>query len=328
MKVLTTFGSLAAVAAFGLAQVSAAQVTQPIALAKSDEGYVTTTDGVRLHFTRLGSGNRVLVVLNEIYMIDDFSSLAEKHTVIFYDLRNRGRSDPVSDPEKLKRGVLQEVDDLESVRRHFGLERFSVIAHSYPSVIAALYAMKHPSTVERVVQIGPPPADMRAPIPPQYRHSDALSGEVFAALQKLQSQNPTLDELELCRRSWELLRPMYVGRREDATRLSHWGFCDLPNERGAMIHFRRNILPSLESLQIPASDYAKASMPFLIVHGTHDRNAPYGGGREWARQLPNARLLTAEGAAHVPYVEDRKRVLSAINLFLSGQWPADAQALR
>jgi pimeloyl-ACP methyl ester carboxylesterase len=39
-------------------------------------------------------------------------------------------------------------------------------------------------------------------------------------------------------------------------------------------------------------------MPVLTIHGTKDRNAPYGSGREWAFNLPNARLLTIKGGAH------------------------------
>ena len=39
-------------------------------------------------------------------------------------------------------------------------------------------------------------------------------------------------------------------------------------------------------------------MPVLTIHGTWDRNAPYAAGREWALTLPNARLITVEGAAH------------------------------
>src|SRR5437667_10930358 len=45
----------------------------------------------------------------------------------------------------------------------------------------------------------------------------------------------------------------------------------------------------------------KFSRLFLTVHGTKDRSSPYGGGREWALMLPNARLLTIENVAHAPW---------------------------
>lgn len=292
-----------------------------------ESGYVATDDGVRLHFTRLGAGREVVVVPNEVYMLDDFKTLAVDRTVIFYDLRNRGRSDTVVDRDKLRGGIHREVDDLEAVRKHFALDRFAIVAHSYPSIIAALYAMKHPARVERVVQIGPPPADMKKPIPEQWRYADATSASVFEQLGKLQG-GADADPIDLCRRSWAILRPLYVGRPEHASRLAQWGFCELRNEREMRTHWSQNIQPSLEALAISADDYAQARMPVLVIHGTHDRNAPYGGGREWVRSLPNARLITVEGAAHVPYVEDQKLVFGAIDTFLDGDWPAEAQAIQ
>jgi pimeloyl-ACP methyl ester carboxylesterase len=66
-------------------------------------------------------------------------------------------------------------------------------------------------------------------------------------------------------------------------------------------------------------------MPVLIVHGTKDRSSPYGGGREWARILPNARLLSVENTAHVPWIEAHDKVLDSIQLFLNGDWPDEAE---
>lgn len=68
------------------------------------EGYVTTQDGIRLFFQQAGSGPGTVILLNAIYLYDDFKYLANERTVIAYDLRNRGRSDAVGDPSKLKGG--------------------------------------------------------------------------------------------------------------------------------------------------------------------------------------------------------------------------------
>src|SRR5690606_37174066 len=74
---------------------------------QSTTGYIALQDGVRLHFTTVspasGKPRSTIVIPNEIYMFDDFRHLGAEHRVIFYDLRNRGRSDLISDPEKLTR---------------------------------------------------------------------------------------------------------------------------------------------------------------------------------------------------------------------------------
>jgi len=80
------------------------------------EGYVTTEDGVRLFFQKLGNGPNAVIIPNAIHMFDSFRHLADKRTVIFFDLRNRGASDSITDSAKLRRGIHQDVDDLEAIR--------------------------------------------------------------------------------------------------------------------------------------------------------------------------------------------------------------------
>jgi pimeloyl-ACP methyl ester carboxylesterase len=105
------------------------------------EGYLTTEDGVRLFFKKLGTSPSVVIVPNAVHMFDSFRHLAEHRTVIFFDLRNRGGSDSVSDASKLARGIHHDVDDLDALRRHFGIDQVDVIGHSYLGLMVILYAM-------------------------------------------------------------------------------------------------------------------------------------------------------------------------------------------
>src|SRR5688500_19642964 len=123
----------------------------------SSEGYLPADDGVRLYFRKLGSGARTLVIPNGMYMIDAFEYLAGTRTLIVYDVRNRGQSETVTDRAKLARGIEQDVDDLDAVRRHHGLDRIDLLGHSYIGLMVALYAMRYAAHVNRVVQIGPAP---------------------------------------------------------------------------------------------------------------------------------------------------------------------------
>ena len=97
---------------------------------RPSEGYVATEDGVRLFFQKVGSGVQTVIIPNGIYLFDDFKRFADGRTLIFYDLRNRGRSDTVGDGAKLARGIHHDVDDLDAVRRHFGVSRVDAIGHS------------------------------------------------------------------------------------------------------------------------------------------------------------------------------------------------------
>ncbi len=288
------------------------------------EGYVTTEDGVRLFFQTLGHRPQMVVIPNGIYLFDDFKPLAERRTLITYDLRNRGLSDAVGETSSPKRGIQADVDDLEAVRRHFGIDRLDVIGHSHMGLMVILYAMKYPAHVERVVQVGPTGPHPGKQYPAHLTGADDTLREVLGRLAQLQKERGSTDPKELCRKFWSVLRLLYVANPADADRID-WGRCDLPNELNFLKYWNESILPSIQSLRLTAEEVAKVQTPVLTIHGTRDRSAPYGGGREWALLLPNARLVTVENAAHAPWIEAPETVFGAIGAFLDGTWPEAAR---
>jgi pimeloyl-ACP methyl ester carboxylesterase len=50
---------------------------------------------------------------------------------------------------------INDADDLEAVRAHFGIEKPDLIGFSYLGKLVVLYATQHPDHVNRIVQIGP-----------------------------------------------------------------------------------------------------------------------------------------------------------------------------
>jgi pimeloyl-ACP methyl ester carboxylesterase len=293
----------------------------------SNEGYATTSDGVRLFYREFGSAPNVVIIPNAVHMIDSFKHLAANRTLIFFDLRNRGASDSVSDSAKLKRGVHHDVDDLEAVRQHFGMDRVDVIGHSYVGLTVILYEMKYPAHVRRVVQIGPVQPHAATQYPNHLTGADATLADFMSRLAKLQMEPPPEDPREGCRKFWELVRMLYVVNAADAAKI-HWSPCDFPNEVGFMKHWIENLLPSIHALDLTPDDISKVEAPVLTIHGTRDRQAPYGSGREWSMILPDARLLTVENAAHVPWIEAPELVFGSIETFLDGAWPKAAEQVK
>lgn len=289
-----------------------------------NEGYVTTEHGVRLYFRILGEGPRTVLFPNGFDLIDDFRPLAEGRRIVVFDLRNRGFSDPIQDPAKLKAGVHNDVEDLEAVRRHLGAETVDVLGHSYVGLTVILHAMKHGAHVRRVVQLGPTGPFPAKQYPEPLSYADGVLPEVFGRLETLRQEHGSEDPAELCRRFWSVLRRIYVADAADADRI-RWGRCDLPNERNFMIYWRDHVWPSVLGLDLTAEEIAKVETPVLTIHGTKDRSAPYGGGREWALLLPEARLVTVRNAAHAPWIEAPEQVFGAIETFLDGAWPEGAE---
>ncbi|MBK9153269.1 MAG: alpha/beta hydrolase [Chloracidobacterium sp.] len=102
--------------------------------------------------------------------------------------------------------------------------------------------------------------------------------------------------------------------------------CHLSNEWPVNLyrHFASHFV-SVQKLEIAKDEVSKVEVPVLTIHGTKDRNAAYGSGREWARLLPNAMLLTVPNAAHFPWIDDPQLVFGSIKEFLSGRFPSTAQ---
>ena len=102
----------------------------------------------------------------------------------------------------------------------------------------------------------------------------------------------------------------------------------VPNERAFMSHWTGNIMPSIQALHLTPDEIGRTAAPVLVIHGKRDRSAPWGGGMEWASLLPNARLLTIEEGAHVPWIEAPQQVFGAIDSFLNGGWPEGARSVK
>jgi pimeloyl-ACP methyl ester carboxylesterase len=284
------------------------------------EAHVAANDGVRLFYEKVGDGSRVLVVLNGYYLIDDFKYLADDRTVVFLDLRNRGRSDYITDASRLTRGIHQDVDDLEAVRQHLGVSSIDLLAHSYAGIVAFLYLLKYPAGVNRIVAIGPMPPDLSKQYPPQLHNRDETLKNFFLSAGELEKERGSLGPQEFCRRFWSILTTIYVADPAHVAKI-RWDRCDLETELNGMKYWMRHLIPSIQALAVTATDFRDTPHPVLIVHGRKDRSSPYGGGRDWAAMIPHARLLTVEGAAHVPWIEFPEEVLEPIRTFLDGRFP-------
>src|SRR5688572_2076872 len=117
---------------------------------KIEEGFITTPDGVKLFYRKLGRGPLTAIVPLDFVMFDQVKQFANIATIITYDLRNRGRSGKSKDVT-----IQDDVKDLETVRQHFKLEKFVPIGFSYLGRVVIMYAVEHPTRVSRIIQLGP-----------------------------------------------------------------------------------------------------------------------------------------------------------------------------
>jgi hypothetical protein len=93
------------------------------------EGFLTASDGVRLYYKVKGNGPRKVIIPFATRFGDgDFDVLTKGRTIFYYDPRCRGHSETV---ELSGLSFVRDLQDLEEVRRFFGLRKFSLIGVNY-----------------------------------------------------------------------------------------------------------------------------------------------------------------------------------------------------
>lgn len=288
---------------------------------KIEEGFITTPDGVKLFYRKLGRGPVTAIVPLDFVMFDQVKQFSNIATIITYDLRNRGRSG------KAKDVVIQDdVRDLERVRQHFKLDTFVPIGFSYLGKMVMMYAAEHPHRVSRIIQLGPL-GNQRIDPPPM--GDFGAPPAVIAAWQDMQkSGGIEKTPREACLALANLLAYLMTGNPKNASRFDVAGSCVHENE------WPVNVNPHFASLMkspgAPLTDdqLKKVAVPVLTIHGAKDRQAAYEGGVAWVKSLPNARLVTIEGGAHAMWLDDPATVGASIRQFLRGEWPLAANTIR
>src|ERR1041384_2914397 len=147
----------------------------------TSNGYVTTDDGLRLSFQRIGTAPRVLLVPNGPPLLDVLEPFAATHTVVMFDAVNRGRSDRLAAAARRDRVLEWEADDVEAVRRGIGAHEVDLLGHSYTGVVLALYARRYPQHVGRLIQI-PPAAPDGSVAHPRAAEDETLLQGIFARI--------------------------------------------------------------------------------------------------------------------------------------------------
>ncbi len=296
----------------------------PAAAAPDQTGRIATAPGVSIYYERYGNGPSVVLIPSRLFM-PEFATLARpERTLVLYDMRNRGLSGRVEDAAKLT--ILGDVEDVEALRRHFRAEKVSLVGYSYLGLMVALYATQHPQRVERLVQIGAVPRKFGTAYPAdQQANAESLSAEGKAAQAEWRrlAENQAADPAVRCRALQRFIAFLLVGNPANHSKVPD--SCQYENE--SIANTERNLTAHFGDIQkrdFPREPFTKLEQPVLTLHGTMDRNAPYGSGLEWAATFRDGRLITVPGGAHQLWIDD-PAILADIDRFLASQWPARAQ---
>jgi proline iminopeptidase len=288
----------------------------PAALAAQHSGYVTVSDGARLFYRTSGHPGPGIDTLIAIHggpgldlgtIYNDLALMfGDRHVVIYYDQRGGGRSELPADTTRLF--AARQIQDLDDLRKHFGLQRVTLVAHSYGPLLAGSYAIAHPANVQKMMLA-------RGPVPPRKRRLLRVWAQRAArrrpapsdASGNRQQLDSTISDSAAragCREYWRIgMRPR-LGRPDRTWPLMKADFCetDLKGIRCGSRYGTRVITSSFGDWDLRGAGIAP--MPLLVMHG--EETIPMDLVEEWITAMPRGMAALIRGsarAAHFVYLE-------------------------
>jgi proline iminopeptidase len=281
-----------------------------------ETGQLTTADGRRLAYRRLGSGPTLVCHpggpgFSSLYL-SNMGGLDDELELVLLDPRGTGQSDAAGDAGAYR--IDDYADDLEELREHLGVERMQLLGHSHGGVAAVAYAAKHPERVERLIlasslaRFGPEQASaMEAAM-------ESRAGQPWYDDAREAIETELRGEFSTCRELTELVLrmfPFYFATYGDEERayvrsLGEEEFCIEATrlwEREIFEHF--DLRPLLSRL----------SMPTLVITGSEDFITGPRAAEDFAA-IAGSRSVILDGAGHMIFVEAPDRFCEAVLSFL------------
>ncbi|MGX5207514.1 alpha/beta fold hydrolase [Streptomyces violaceus] len=272
-------------------------------------------DGTRLTCHIRGEGEPLVVLpggpMRASAYLGNLGGLDVHRQLVLLDLRGTGRSDVPADPATYRCDRL--VDDVEALRRHLGLERMDVLAHSAGGSLAMRYAARHPDRLGRLALITATPWALGVPPKPEdrlaaarQRASEPWFADAFPAFEAWLSGTGDFDPVFV---------PFFYGRWDDTARAHADREGDETNDDAAEVY-------GADGAYDPDGTrrgLARVTAPVLVLAGEMDGGPSPALARRTADAFPAAEFAVQPGAGHYPWIDDPEWFVRRVTAFLSGR---------
>jgi len=276
--------------------------------------------GVELYVRESGLGPAIVALhggpdFDSAYLLPELDALAATCRLVVYDQRGRGRSargvraDDVS--------LESELEDLDALRAHLGLDAMTLLGHSWGALLAMAYAMRRPERVSHLVLMNPAPASgaEAAAMREDWQRAwpeDRAAMAVIAATPEF-AAGDLATEARYYRRHYaptvpaalleDLLARMRAHFTPEGVRLAAAIEDRLLDDTWRRDGF--DLVPGL----------AEQDIATLVLHGDRDF-VPLACAERIARAVPRGRLEVVAGTGHFSYLERPVEVAGRISAFV------------
>ncbi|GAB4341190.1 MAG: alpha/beta fold hydrolase [Leptolyngbyaceae cyanobacterium] len=233
-----------------------------------------------------------------------FSPLSQKLQLVYFDHRGQGRS---ARGPKESYTLENNVEDMEALRQHLGLDKIVVIGASYGGMVALTYASRYPEYVSHLIAIVTVP-DARFLERAKQILAERGTEEQQAIAQHL--WDGTFRDEEHLREYFRVLGPMYSLTFDPDAPQNSWKrailSADAINEAFGGFLRAYDVRDQLH----------KITAPTLVIGARHDWICPPEFSEEIAALIPNSDLRIFENSGHGVRADEPEALLDAIAGFI------------
>ncbi|MDI6102271.1 alpha/beta hydrolase [Actinoplanes sp. NEAU-A12] len=277
-------------------------------------GSLDAPDGTRLAYHRAGAGDPLIGIpggpMQASSYLADLGGLSAHRELVLLDLRGTGSSAAPEDPATYR--CDRQVEDVEALREHLGLDRIDLAGHSAGAAVAVLYAAAHPERVGRLLLINPSPrvvgvevTDDDRRVVAEQRREEPWFPEAFAALERIWSGAATGAD-------WEAVAPFTHGRWDADVRAFAAAGASRRNLQAAAAYYGDG---GFDPADVRAA-LAGLTAPVLLVSGELDIQLPPEHAGEYAGLFPRAELAVLPGGGHYAWLDDPGWLVRTVTAFL------------
>lgn len=263
----------------------------------------------------IGKGEPVIIVhggpgMAHNYLVKPFLQLAENYKLFFYDQRGCGLSDEFKSKDSITMETM--VEDLEALRKEFGLAKINLAGQSWGAAIAINYAAKYPDNVKKLMLLEPLPISSKY-IPVFIKNILGRFTKEEREEYNFLSKNPLVKTDPVLYKKLNNLsfkHYYYDTAKQDLNRMDYMDSVRLKKQFMSSGMFG----PYLNNYDL--SDKLKTiTCPILIIHGDYDV-VPNESILKMKEANAAAELHIIEKCGHFVHVEKEKEYFDLINKFL------------
>jgi proline iminopeptidase len=234
--------------------------------------------------------------------LDQLTDIAQ---LVYVDHRGTGRSEHAP----LETYTIEQMaDDLEALRHHLGLGKITILGHSFGGMVAQVFALRHPASLDRLI------LSNTAPSSQFWEEAQAMADKTATEDQKEILNDlfeGTLSSQEEFDAWWAKCMPLYFHSPDqqvlDAMGRRMKGAVEVAN------YMMENEIPRYDV----RSGLASVTVPTLVLAGAYDWVTPPTQSEQIRAGLPESEYVLFENSGHMPFIEENDLYLESVTKFMA-----------